>query len=90
MPSCLRRSSLSKPSAQSRRGPRSQLAFLRRSVPRCRRALPDAGLGEIRPSVSESINNDLPQHHNVIINDDSACNSAVNSVKSVNGVCIFL
>ena len=37
-----------------RRGPRSQLAFLRRSVPKHRRALPDTCLGESRQIVSDS------------------------------------
>ena len=38
-----------------RRGPRSQIANLRRSVPKHRRSLPEAGLGESRPEDSDSV-----------------------------------
>ena len=38
-----------------RRGPRSQLIFLRRSVPRCRRTLPDMSPGESGDAMSDTL-----------------------------------
>ena len=51
-----------------RRGPRSQLALLRRSVPKHRRTLPDTCPGESRHSVSEPIDENASSQGNVLPN----------------------
>jgi len=82
-----------------RRGPRSQLSNLRRSVPRHRRTLPDMRPGESGLFVSESIFSSVPPTTQLTNKSDdkensnlpgkSACNYPVRSVKTVNDVCIY-
>ena len=83
-----------------RRGPRSQLSNLRRSVPRHRRTLPDTRPGESGLFVSESIFSSVPRptqltnksddKENQNLPGESACNYSVRSVKTVNDVCMYI
>ena len=76
-----------------RRGPRSQLASLRRSVPRHRRTLPDTCLGESRRNVSESIDiNSLLQGTSNFPNISSVRllhESDASANNSLQGLCIY-
>ena len=72
-----------------RRGPRSQISNLRRSIPRHRRTLPDTRLGESRPAVSDSFSFEQSQRNTVRNNIDSACLSVGSAPAFPKGVCIY-
>jgi len=85
------------PRRQRRRGPRSQIALLRRSVPKHRRTLPVSCLGEFRHIETESISSKKPHNFkNINFSSESVASvaSACNLVHdvfiySVNSQCLF-
>ena len=85
------------PRRQRRRGPRSQIALLRRSVPKHRRTLPVSCLGESRHIETESISSKKPHNFKNInfasesvASVASACNLVHDvSIYSVNSQCLF-
>ena len=75
---------------QRRRGPRSQIALLRRSLPRHRRTLPDTCLGESRHLVSVPIDSNLSLQGNANNNPIQILHeSDASANNSLHGLCIY-
>ena len=73
-----------------RRGPRSQIALLRRSLPRHRRTLPDTCLGESKHLVSVPIDSNLSLQGNANNNPIQILHeSDASANNSLHGLCIY-
>ena len=75
-----------------RRGPRSQIALLRRSVPRHRRTLPDTSLGESRDIVSDVIDLNMPRQSTPDADNNNfriLHESDASADNSLHGLCVY-